>query len=124
MNEHTLLYRQIYPSWLRDGIPTSQSFNPTPKDNLLLSVTDGDQIDAAAAFHDFTVRQKLSSAGVLAVTVGACQTAGVSARPDPLPDHAAHAVIDFSNTPSTGARRRVAKDLTEVALQRGWAYIA
>lgn len=122
MNESTLLLRQIHPNWVKDGIPTSQCFNPTPKDHDLLSVSDGDQIDAETAFRDFTDRQNLRSAGVMAVSAGECSQAGVSARPDPLPDQPAHAVIDFSVVPSTNARRRIAKELAEYATQRGWLF--
>lgn len=124
MNESTLLLRQIHPSWVKDGIATSQCFSPTPKDHDLLSVSDGDQISAEAAFRDYTERQNLRSAAVMGVSTGECQTAGVSARPDPLPEQPAHAVIDFSAAQSANARRRIAKELTERAAQRGWLFQA
>ena len=44
MTGTTLLLRQIHPSFVQDGRVTSQAFRPTPKDESLLSVYDGDQI--------------------------------------------------------------------------------
>ena len=40
MNDDTLLYHQVHPSWIVDGGISWQAFRPTPKDEGLLSVYD------------------------------------------------------------------------------------
>jgi len=46
MTDETLVHRQIHPSFVQAGFPTSQAFRPTPKDESKLSVYDGDMITA------------------------------------------------------------------------------
>jgi hypothetical protein len=38
-----LLYRQVHPSWIDDGVPSSQVFKPTKKDARMPSVARGSQ---------------------------------------------------------------------------------
>ena len=95
-----LLFRQVHPSFLRDGRVGSQAFRPTAKDNKQLSVAQTSKTSAKAAFELHTACNKLASAGTWAVTVGECLALGLPVRPDeitepPCPDPA-HAVIDFS----------------------------
>ena len=52
MTSETLLLRQIHPSFVQKGRVTSQAFRPTPKDEHLLSVDNGDKIAAHAPRHD------------------------------------------------------------------------
>ena len=47
MTPETLLHRMVHPTWLQNGLPTSQTFRPTPKDAGRLSVYDGSQIPPA-----------------------------------------------------------------------------
>ena len=42
MTDETLLLRQVHPSFLQDGVVSSQVFRPTPKDECKLSAYDGD----------------------------------------------------------------------------------
>lgn len=95
-----LLFRQVHPSFVRDGRVGSQAFRPTPKDKRLLSVAQGSKTTPEAAFALHTECNKLASTGVWAVTVGECLGLALPVRPDvitepPCPDPA-HAVIDFS----------------------------
>ena len=53
MTDDTLLLRQIHPSFVQSGRVTSQAFRPTPKDEFLLSVYDGDRIEAQASWRHF-----------------------------------------------------------------------
>ena len=53
MNSQTLLLRQIHPSFIQQGRVTSQAFRPTPKDEMKLSVYDGDQMTPEEAFEHF-----------------------------------------------------------------------
>ena len=119
MNPDTLLYRQIHPSWVKVGRTTSQAFRPTPKDHNRLSVYDGDQITAEAAWNHYTL--KLPSDGVMAVTLAECQQQQLTAIADPLQDFPAHALIDFTELTGNEARR-VARQLNRAANARGWQF--
>ncbi len=124
MNSDTLLYRMVSPSWMRRGRPTSQTFNPTQKDNGRLSVYDGDQISPQDAYDHFTnPTQGLGqiAVGVLAVAVAECESLNLAVSPDPLPDFPAHAAIDFSAISRNGLRR-TARQLSKIANAHGWQY--
>ena len=121
MNPNTLLYRQIHPSWVQEGRATSQAFRPTPKDDNRLSVYDGDQITAEAAWKHYTL--KLPSVGVMAVTVAECEKRQLAVIPDPLPDFSEHALIDFTGL-TANQTRRTAQQLTAAANARGWQFRA
>lgn len=119
MKPNTLLYRQIHPSWVQEGRTTSQAFRPTPKDDYRLSVYDGDQITAEAAWEHYTL--KLPSVGVMAVTAAECQRQQLAVIPDPLPDFSEYALIDFTSL-TVNQVRRTARQLTGAANARGWQY--
>ena len=124
MNSDTLLYRMVSPSWMRRGRPTSQTFNPTPKDNGRLSVYDGDQISPQEAYNHFSNPPpglSQTAVGVLAVAVSECESLNLAVNPDPLPNFLQHATIDFTAL-SGNAIRRVARQLNKFATARGWQY--
>ena len=94
-----LVFRQVHPSFLRNGRPTSQAFRPTKKDNGFLSVARESLTTAAAAYQLHVGPKDLKSAGSWAVSVGECEVAGVPLVADPLTEpveDAAHTLIDFS----------------------------
>ena len=120
MNSDTLLYRMVSPSWMRRGRPTSQTFNPTPKDNGRLSVYDGGQISPQDAYEHYTSLGH-KAVGVLAVTVEECESLNLIVNPDPLAGFPQHAVIDFNEI--SGSRvRRTARQLNKSATAHGWQY--
>jgi hypothetical protein len=115
-DDDELLLRQVHPSFVRDGRPSSQAFRPTPKDAGKLSVARGSLTTAAAAFQHYTERLGLPSGGTWGVTIGECREQGLPAFADPLtapPETVAdpaHAVIDFtahsrSQVEAKGTRR-------------------
>jgi hypothetical protein len=120
MNEHTILLRQIHPTWIQQGNVTSQAFRPTTKDSMKLSVYDGDQINAEQAWLHYTSALGHESVGTMGVTVGECASMNLPARPDPqvFPEHA---VIDF-----TGMTHRLvvsnSKLLRQIATIRDWLH--
>ncbi|MHB8788314.1 MAG: hypothetical protein ACYDBT_00385 [Desulfobulbaceae bacterium] len=122
MNPDTLLHRQVHPSWVQLGRVTSQAFRPTPKDEKLLSVYDGDQITAEAAWYHFTNNLRNASVGVLAVTVPECNALQLPTVADPahFPEHV---VIDFSGYTEKIIKQK-AKHLRTSAELRGWQYQA
>ena len=120
MDNETLLYRQVHPDYVQTEYFSSQVFKPTAKDEKQLSVYDGDQISAEAAWLHFSEELNYDSAGVVAVTVEECSSLDLSviSTPDAFPEHV---VIDFSGL-SRGAIRRAAQQLQELAERRGWQY--
>ena len=62
MNPETLLDRHVNQSWVQQGVPSSQTFRPTQKDNGKLSVYDGDIIvSAEAVYEHWTKHLRLGS---------------------------------------------------------------
>ncbi len=122
MSPETLLYRQVNESWLQQGVPSSQTFRPTQKDNGKPSVYDGDIIvSAEAAYIHWTQDLKLTSFGVLAVTEAECSGKNLPAITDGI-DFPAHATIDFTGCASNGEIKRLAGELTKLSVARGWQH--
>lgn len=120
MTGNTLLLRQIHPSFVQNGFPTSQAFRPMPKDEFQLSVYDGDLIDAPAAWVHYTSVLGWESDGTMAITVEECTAEGLPARSDPEP-FPEHAIIDFSGLTDKECQRK-GKKLQVKAVARGWLH--
>ena len=122
MNENTIVYRQIHPSFVQGGFPTSQAFRPTPKDQSQLSVYDGDLISSEKAWVHYTVELGHASGGVMGLSVAECaaESHAVRSAPEPFPEHA---VIDFAELTDKECRNR-SKKLQCKAVERGWLYRA
>jgi hypothetical protein len=123
------LLRQVHPSFLRDGRPSSQSWRPTKKDEGNLSVARGSVTSPHAAFEHHTQQKKMASAGTWAVTVGECQTEDLRAYPDPLDAtptvgaDPAHAIIDFTGRSNSQVEAKAVR-LARCAGERGCLYSA
>ena len=113
-----LLYRQVHPSWVQDGVPSSQAFKPTKKDAGMLSVALGSKTSAEGAFNHYVQVLKLKSAGTWAVTVGEVTGAGLTSQAQPLDDNPDHGFIDFRGR-GRGEIERSAKMLLSKARDRG-----
>ncbi|MBI3480892.1 MAG: hypothetical protein HY016_11150 [Nitrosomonadales bacterium] len=122
MTPQTLLLRQINPSFIQAGRVTSQAFRPTPKDENLLSVYDGDKIQAQAAWQHYTATLGLRSDGVMGVSLDDCTAEQLTVNADgiPFPEHVS---IDFSAFSKSEVEKK-AKILTRKAQERGWLYQA
>ncbi len=120
MTDDTLLLRQVNPAWIQAGRITSQVFRPTPKDSKCLSVYDGDQISAEDAWHHYCKNPRVSSIGVMAVTVSECDKQDLPVTPDPAP-FPEHVVIEFDGYSNSQIKTK-AKLLTQVSEARGWQY--
>ncbi len=118
MKSETLLYRQVHPSFVQLGRVTSQAFRPTPKDELKLSVYDGDQISAGDAYDHYTTSLEFASCGVMGLLCAECETLALPVQPDPEP-FLEHAVIDFSEYSKKQTEKK-AKQLKARAMARGW----
>lgn len=119
-----LLLRQVHPTFVRDGRPSSQAFRPTTKDAGKLSVARGALTTPEAAFSLYTEGLGLPSAGTWAVTVGECREQALNVIPDPLtspPEKIAdfaHAVVDFTTHSKSQAEAKGAR-LARKAWERG-----
>ena len=122
MTDETLLLRQINPSWIQQDRVTSQAFRPTPKDERLLSVYDGDMITPERSWEHYTKQLSHKSVGVMAVSVIECKGQELTVQPDPKP-FPAHAVIDFTGF-GTNQIEKKSKRLRGAAESRGWQFRA
>ena len=122
MNGNTIVYRQIHPSFVQGGFPTSQAFRPTPKDKSQLSVYDGDLISTERAWAHYTADLGLASVGVMGLSVAECtaESLAVCSAPEAF---AEHAVIDFAELTDKECRNK-SKKLQSKAVERGWLYRA
>ncbi len=122
MTKETFLHRQVNPSWMQNGEPSSQVFAPTPKDEKKLSVYDGDQISAEDSWKHFTNALGLSSKGTLTLSVLECNEEDLEVVSDPK-TFQEHALVDFSHCSKNQIKSK-AKKLKQKALARGWQYKA
>ncbi|WAS95285.1 hypothetical protein [Nannocystis punicea] len=103
------VFRQVHPSWIQQGRPTSQAFKPTPKDAGLLSVSRAAKTTAAASFELHTQQKGLASVGVWAFSVSDCTEAALNVFEDPVetpvPDPA-HTVVDFRHLDEKTSRAK------------------
>ncbi|HEY4014800.1 MAG TPA: hypothetical protein VGM06_15765 [Polyangiaceae bacterium] len=123
-DDDELLFRQVHPTFVRDGRPSSQAFRPTAKDERKLSVARGSITTAATAFQHHTERLGLPSGGTWGVTVGECREQGLPAFSDPVtapPEKVAdpaHAIIDFTTHSRNQVDAKGAR-LARTAFERG-----
>jgi hypothetical protein len=123
MESTTLLFRQVNPQFYKEGRVLSVAFKPSANHMGLLSVYDGDQIEAGAAWNHFTTKLGLASSGTWAVSVVEATSLDLLARPMPLEDFPEHAVIDFSGHDDK-AQKAKAKLLAARAEARGCLFVA
>lgn len=120
VTDETMLHRQVNPSWIQNNRVTSQVFKPTPKDKGLLSVYDGDQINAESAWRHFTTVLGFASIGSLALTVKECNENELPVQPKPE-EFPEHVVINFTALNGNQVEKK-AKRLRSIADARGWQY--
>jgi hypothetical protein len=107
LTEHSeILYRQVHPSWIDGGVPTSQAFTPSPKDKGELSIARSSLTTAEAAHKHYTTVLGCASAGSWAITVGEADKAALESFGDPLSNDPAHGFVDFRGLSKNEAKRR------------------
>jgi hypothetical protein len=116
-----LLFRQVHPNWIVDGVPSSQSFNPTKKDEGKLSVALGSKPDAEGAYRHHVEVLGLASVGTWAIKVGEAGEAERASFPEPLKNDPAHGFVDFRGL-TRGAAEKAAKILLARANARSCLY--
>jgi hypothetical protein len=118
-----VLYRQIHPSFIDDGVPSKQPFMPTPKDAGKLSVDRAELTSAKESYALYTGSGRQSVA-VYGVSVGEFEEETIACFADPLseaedqPENKAHAVADYSPH-SSNQQKLKATRLKQKAITRG-----
>jgi hypothetical protein len=122
-DEAEVLFRQVHPTFYENGVPSSQPFKPTEKDENLLSL-DRSSLTSPAASHDAYVASGLMSSAVYGLSVGEFETQSIDCRADPIEakegqsKNVAHSVADFSPH-KTSQQKNIAKRLKLKAISRG-----
>tara|TARA_B100000424_G_scaffold256094_1_gene235748 strand:- start:1139 stop:1510 length:372 start_codon:yes stop_codon:yes gene_type:complete len=119
-DNQALLYRHIHPSFIIEDKVSSQAFTPTRKDNDHLSTYDGDLITPLESFTHYTESLSLKSSGVMGVMPSECTQEKLNIKYDRVP-FTEHVSIDFAAL-SKGEKKKAAKKLSIVAIDRGWIY--
>lgn len=124
------LYRQVHPTWIRDGRPSGQAFTPTRKDQDQLSTARSSLTTPEGAFRLHTEGRKLKSGGTWGVTVAECESANVIPFHDPTTSppevvaDPAHTSVDFSMLPSNSKKDAAGAWLARAAVARGCLFSA
>lgn len=127
MNSNKPFYRQIHPSFFKNGGVTSQAFKPMPKDEGLLSLYNSDHFDPETSYTHFTAQTNeftganLESAGVLASHIEDFASCTLTVIEDNMPFQG-HASADFRNLEKKDVETK-AKKLRDQAWARNWKYI-
>jgi hypothetical protein len=101
-----ILFRQVPPSWLDMGEPTSQAFFPTKKEAGQLSVARGSKTTFEDAYLHHTKVLGLRSAGTWGVTVGDVGAVSLRAYDQPRDNSPAHAYVDFRSLSNSQAKAK------------------
>ena len=118
-----VLYRQIHPEFIENGLPTSQPFRPTRKDQGRLSV-DRSSVTSASDSFDLFIDSGFASAAVYGLSVGEFGFENLPCLEDPIEEspttaaNAAHAFVDFT-AHSDGQWKNISKRLKRKAIERG-----
>ena len=112
-----LLLRQVIEIWIQEGRPSTRAFQPNSNDEGQLSSDRSSMVTPREAFEAYLAAGR-KSGGVWAVTAGEYAAEGVHAYADPLPDNAAHALVDYSRYTAKDWKR-ISKKVHAHAFARG-----
>lgn len=114
-----VLLRQIRSTHLLDtGKPSSEAFQPMPKDQNRLSVDRASKTTPQQSFESFLERG-FDSEAVFGLTVEEFNTVGISCYGAPEEINPAHPYADYSCLASKSQRVKVSKQLKQKAIERG-----
>ena len=94
-SQSELLLRQVIDVWIQEGRPTARAFRPNSNDGGQLSCDRSTVVTPRQAFEAY-IAQGRPSAGVWAISVGEFAAVLLQSYSDPLPENAAHALVDYS----------------------------
>lgn len=115
-----LLTRQVHPSQMTEGRPSSRSFTPTDKDAGRLSADRESLLSPRDAYERYLQRKKLTEAGgTWGVSIQEFLTLGLASYSDPISDNSAHVLVDFSSAGDVKKQQTVGKLAYAKAKARG-----
>lgn len=127
MTMSRLVYRQVHRNHVDEALqPSSSAFNPFVTGGVdgaqtrSLSAYNGNLVSAEGAYRHFTQELGRPSVGVLAISEEECAELGIEVDHDGL-GFPAHVSLRFPMV-SRGVTRRLARELVELAMARGWQH--
>ena len=115
-----LLTRQVHPSQMTEGRPSSRSFTPTDKDAGHLSADRESLLSPRDAYEAYLQRKKLTEAGgTWGVSIQEFVSLGLASYADPIPENSAHVLVDFTSAGDTKKQQVVGKLAYAKAKARG-----
>lgn len=115
-----LLTRQVHPSQITEGRPSSRLFTPTDRDAGHLSADRESLLSPRDAYESYLQRKKLIEAGgTWGVSIQEFVSLGLSSYADPIPDNAAHVLVDFTSAGDAKKQQTVGKLAYAKAKERG-----
>lgn len=118
-----LLTRQVHPSQMTEGRPSSRSFTPTAKDAGLLSADRESLLQPREAYERYLQRKQLTEAGgTWGVSIQEFASLGLQSYSDPIPDNSAHVLVDFTSAGDEKKQQTVGKLAYAKAKARGRLY--
>lgn len=127
-NPAEILFRQIHPDLMQDGVPASSGFRPSESDKDMLSV-DRSSLTSPSAAHTLYTANGLASEAVFGVSVGEFQDNGLPCQEDPIVASAgtaanpAHALASFVGH-TVSKQKTLAKKIKRVAVARGVLHLS
>lgn len=122
-NAEEVLYRQIHPTFMHEGVPSSGSFMPSKKDEHKLSL-DRSSLVTAEASHVAYLATGLESEAVYGLEVREFGAEAIDCEEDPIersetaPENKAHALADYSPF-NPSKQKNISKRLKIKAVARG-----
>lgn len=113
-------FRQIRSVHMLDNEPSSEAFQPMPKDDSQLSMDRSACVTEEQSFFNFRARGG-DTVAVYGLTVGEFEYHDISCYGDPLPNNPSHSRADYSRL-SRSKQRKISKRLKILALNRGKIY--
>jgi hypothetical protein len=115
-----LLTRQVHPSQMTEGRPSSRSFTPTDTDEGHLSADRESLLSPRDAYESYLQRKKLTEAGgTWGVSIQEFVSLGLASYADPILDNPAHVLVDFTSAGDAKKQQTVGKLAYAKAKTRG-----
>lgn len=115
-----LLTRQVHPSQMAEGRPSSRSFTPTEKDKGLLSADRESLLSPREAYERYLERKQLTEAGgTWGVSIQEFANLGLASYTDQIADNSAHVLVDFTSVGDARKQQTVGKLAYAKAKARG-----
>lgn len=120
-----LLWRQVHPKHIDGDQISKLAFLPSPKDEGELSVNRASIVTAQEAFEYYTVNLGYESVGVQAVSAQEVTSQSLRVIDDSNTEQTqspGHAFVDYRAVETKNKRARIASQLRDHAIARGWQF--